>query len=1356
MHTIRFTVLIAILSFSSFALGAALSSEDIPKPLQPWVDWVLLDHQDRACPHVYNSSHRRCAWPVRLELRLDQQGGTFSQSWRVYAKSRVKLPGDGKLWPQDVQLNGETALVASHEGRPSLWLEVGQQRIEGRFVWDRLPKTLPIPAASALVTLTVEGRVIPIPDVDSNGHLWLRERDSDRKTQAPPSERLELQVFRRLIDDNPLRLITHIEMEVSGAPREVLLDGALLDDFIPLRLDSRLPARLEREGRLRLQLRPGHWSVEFTARHPGDITRIGVQESAPPWPQEEVWVFDARPHLRLVELKGAPMVDPRQTKLPEPWRNLPAYRLTTGDMLDLEVVRRGDPEPEPDQLSLERNLWLDFSGDGYTLQDRITGSMTRGWRLEANEQIALGRVAVDGTPQFITRLSGTDKRGLEVRRGAISLSADSRYLGEVHTLPVTGWGQDFQQVRANLHLPPGWKLFSVSGVDNVPNSWLQRWTLLDLFIVLIVAIAVGRLWGWPWGVLALVTLGLIWHEPGAPRYIWLNILAAVALLRVLPAGRIQFLVRWYRNASLVALVLVALPFMVQEVRTGLYPQLEYPWRSVGAAEGAAPATAEKQGRRSVERYEADILAEYKSMAPAEKRASSRAPFVKIDPKANIQTGPGLPRWQWASIPLSWQGPVDKDQTITLSLLSPGINLVLNLISVLLLAGFSLRVFNPGELLRRIPRVTSHGAVLLLVLGLLGGSMVQDAGAEFPTPEMLKQLEQRLLQAPECLPQCAQIARLRLDLSDQHIHARLEVYAQDESAIPLPIDVRHWAPQQVLIDGAETQALFRSASGPLWIQVEKGRHLVQFSGVLTGFERLQLPLALKPHHVEVNAQGWTVAGVHEDGVPDQQLQFTRIQGDTEQAGAFESAALPPFVSVERTLQLGLDWHVRTRIVRSSPTGVPVVLQIPLLPGESVLSAGIRVKQGKVLVNMGPEQKQLQWSSRLEQNQRIVLSAGDDPAWSELWRADIGPIWHVELSGIPVVHHQDPSQRWLPEWRPWPGEQVQLDITRPEGVAGQTITIDRSHLRISTGRRATEANLALTIRSSQGGRHRLILPEQVRLQSVSIDGVAQPIRQQGRQVDLPIRPGKQDIRMNWRRAEGIHSRLKTPEMDLGAASVNSSITVELGRDRWVLATGGPRLGPAVLFWGVLLVIVLIAIGLARIRLTPLGYWQWVLLGIGLSQAPSWIAVIVAGWLLALGLRARIPEGVSKFTFNTVQLGLVLLTLSALIALFYVVQQGLLGVPEMQIAGNRSYAHELNWYQDRIQNTLPRAWVLSVPLLVYRVLMLAWALWLAFALLGWLRWGWACFSDQGIWRAIQLEIKRRRPNSQKKAVTEPQGPR
>jgi hypothetical protein len=30
---------------------------------------------------------------------------------------------------------------------------------------------------------------------------------------------------------------------------------------------------------------------------------------------------------------------------------------------------------------------------------------------------------------------------------------------------------------------------------------------------------------------------------------------------------------------------------------------------------------------------------------------------RIDPDASLQTGPGLPQWQWTRIPLSWNGSV---------------------------------------------------------------------------------------------------------------------------------------------------------------------------------------------------------------------------------------------------------------------------------------------------------------------------------------------------------------------------------------------------------------------------------------------------------------------------------------------------------------------------------------------------------------------------------------------------------------------------------------------------------------------------------------------------------------------------
>ena len=76
--------------------------------------------------------------------------------------------------------------------------------------------------------------------------------------------------------------------------------------------------------------------------------------------------------------------------------------------------------------------------------------------------------------------------------------------------------------------------------------------------------------------------------------------------------------------------------------------------------------------------------------------------------------------------------------------------------------------------------------------------------------------------------------------------------------------------------------------------------------------------------------------------------------------------------------------------------------------------------------------------------------------------------------------------------------------------------------------------------------------------------------------------------------------------------------------------------------------------------------------------------------------------------------------------------------KIAGNGSGPYHLNWYQDRSGPTLPRPWAVSAPLWVYRVLMLAWALWLAYALLNWLRWGWTCYASGGLWRPRKKKEK------------------
>jgi hypothetical protein len=86
---------------------------------------------------------------------------------------------------------------------------------------------------------------------------------------------------------------------------------------------------------------------------------------------------------------------------------------------------------------------------------------------------------------------------------------------------------------------------------------------------------------------------------------------------------------------------------------------------------------------------------------------------------------------------------------------------------------------------------------------------------------------------------------------------------------------------------------------------------------------------------------------------------------------------------------------------------------------------------------------------------------------------------------------------------------------------------------------------------------------------------------------------------------------------------------------------------------------------------------------------------------------------------------------LSLVSAIPQGLLGVPDMQISSPVIRAEPLSWFSDRSDGLTDSVGVISVSLWFYKAAMLAWALWLSFALLRWLRWAWTAYSRNGYWR-------------------------
>ncbi len=207
-----------------------------------------------------------------------------------------------------------------------------------------------------------------------------------------------------------------------------------------------------------------------------------------------------------------------------------------------------------------------------------------------------------------------------------------------------------------------------------------------------------------------------------------------------------------------------------------------------------------------------------------------------------------------------------------------------------------------------------------------------------------------------------------------------------------------------------------------------------------------------------------------------------------------------------------------------------------------------------------------------------------------------------------------------------------------------------------------------------------------------------------------------------------------MGLPGPAVNVTQQVTLPPSRWLLATWGPAWGPAVLFWPYFVFLLAVAFALGRIPQSPLSSTQWVLLGLGLSQIPALGALVVAGFVFALALRREKQPG-AAFVFDLTQLLLVVWAVVSLVLLYSAIHTGLLFRPDMQVAGNGSTDTALRWYADRVVGETPDAGVLSLPLWVYRVGMLVWALWLASGLVRAIGWGWRSFGTGGFWRRLAL---------------------
>ena len=1303
-------------------LDTTINGRQIPDPLKPWMDWAIWDETDRLCPTPYDDSTKHfCVWPSVLDLRADHMSGQFNLTVTVFHDSWLALPGSQETWPFGVKAGNTDVPVLEHNSAPSVYLTTGTYHLTGSYQWDEIPQKITLPQEIGLLALTVEGKTIDNATWDSDGSLWLK-RD---RAEATDKDFLGVKIYRMIEDGIPMWLHTEVELSVAGKSREEDLHSILPEGWQLAMVDSPLPVAIDEAGHMKAQVRVGKWMMHLDAFHLTPAVTFGFATDASPLAQEELVAFKAAPDFRMVEVDGVPAIDVSQTTFPQEWRDLPVYHWETNSPFHLVERMRGMGLQKPEGLTIQRQLWMDENGQGLVFRDHITGQAQQIWRLDIADNEDLGSVRSAGQGQLITRNPVSGASGVEIRGRNLDLEGAGR-LNRAASFSATGWKTDADSVSVTLNLPPGWRLLALFGSDWVDGDWLTAWTLLDLFLLLIFSLAVYRLYGIGLGALAFFAFGLAYHEPGAPRYLWLLLLIPLALLRVAPSGQIRVWLLRLKYLLVAALILDLVPFLAGQVQQVLYPQLEDTstayYSLLGGMAAKQVLISSMASRSETTLPPAGI--------PQQIEINGNLAY---DTKVRIQTGPGIPEWSWRTITFGWNGPVASSQKIYPVLISPWQHRLLTVLRVALLLFLAWFLFDGSRIRPLFGNAAARTVTALIVF--LGFTSATPARAQIPDKDTLTLLHDRLMQTSDAYPNAADIPEVSLSLQDRHVVMEAEIDTALFVAVPLPGRLPAWSPVSVVADGRQDVAL-RREDGYLWVTLPAGVHHVHLEGSLADVTEWEWTFRLKPRHVTINAPGWSFTGLRPNGIPEQQVFFTQKQKSAGTEASYDRQELHTVAGLDRHLELGLVWQVHNEVSRLSPVDRAISIRVPLLPGEKVLSSSITPQDGFIDVRLGANEKSFTWDSELPMTDHLALATKPDDIWVERWYLVVSPVWNIAMSGLPPVFETS-SANLVPVWHPWPGEKADLTISRPEAISGATVTVHNVQQTVTLGSRQRASELDLQLQCSLGEDFAIELPSQVDITSLTLNDTAIPVRKDGPRVIVPLQPGDQKIVLQWKTGGSLGLYASADQVHLPVESANITTILSVPENRWVLWTNGPLRGPAVQFWVFVICWIIGAPILARLKLSPLTAWQWFLLGIGLTQVDL-PGLIVVGWFFALAWRGAASfQNLKPWLYNLTQVFLLGWTGISLLFVLKVLGAGFLGRPEMFIAGNDSSSWSLQWYQPRGDLTLPQPGCFLVSIWWYRLLMLAWALWFASSVIRWLTWAWAQFSHGGIYHKTPKKI-------------------
>lgn len=1344
---------------------------------------------------------RACVSVSPLEVSPSSSGSSFRFEVSMDEAGVLPLPSSLGVWPQDVRVEGLPAeLMKDAQGQWQVVLKEGRAVVEGRWPslvsQIQAPPVFAhatnVQTGQALAvekgTVWVEGRPLtPNPDatapVAPTAQVWrlLEDGAVPRLTThvtltVPQPERLVL---------GPVLPTGFEPVSWTSNAQLSLLEGGTIH----------LQA-----GRGVVSVELVARCTQACAEQPDEALPPIAPPTATDsvWPSSEVWSFQANPTFRHLTATG-PGVDPAAAGVPEAWAHLPAFRLTSSQTLAFRTVSRGPGAVQGEGLTLWRRVW--HTPAQWLQLDFLHGQLPSPGRLTMASPHQLESAHSTASPLPLTVLEEGGAPGVQwpttnVEMLAQSVRSEGTDLTPGWTQPISGMHVLLHlPVGEVLLAAPGNQNRATEWVDNFT---LLRFFAIALLGFIVFHLRHHRLILTP---LAVVLAAGWVHNPAAQALLVLmgGVGALLIVASALAPGRARLALRSASTLA-VGLALVAItPFIIAQTHHLLYPDHQ-PYRSAYAGSFTPPSSSalvsdlmigtDFGGSMGIQNQEASVSTRaagrfamedhaVSSMdgIAAEKMTSAPMPSAPMptelqrDPLSGLglaRVGTALPQWPHQltnSYQLHYPGPLlpsaveaDRFSLWIFPAWATWIARLLGSVGLLvLLAGLVQRVYlewreekdNPTNDAKRsgpapsAPPALASLAVMALVFGSMapaGQAMAQPVPPQAPQlsverEDHLDELRRRLMSLPACAPACATLTHATLAAEGSRARATYLVSSQADATWTPP------TPQGGVLESARVNdqpALFHGVE----VRIPAGRSRLEVVYLIESD-----PFVLEFHHsplavVERLGPGWVSEGVDASGRLSAATGASWVLKPTqaEQATVRGAAPLPESVDpvVLAHLERGFDFSrsvsVDYRLSRLDSINRAMTVSWAKLPGESVDSDRVEDKGDRWEATLAANEPFLSWHSTLPSS-TSTLAVESLPATvgQESWRVSSSPAWELGMEGVPATQASEQGNITL---LPLPGETLKLDGRRLSVLDGPTQRLDKVHVSTTAGARTARHELSLELFTTQAGSRAIGLPEGASLVSVSRNGQDLPLPLENGRLDVPLERGAQSVLVVFQSPVG-KALLKAPAISFDGRAANLHWDLDPGDRRWVLAAGGPGAGPAIFYWPLLLVFMVMAWAVARLPHSPMSGPTALLLTLGLSMLPHTLIMLMSlvGWLWLIRYRASLDvDTIPAPRFRALQVGFVLLTAWCALLVLGNLGWGLIGAsPDMMIEGYDGSQNSLAWYLPSHPEGIPALpWVFSLPVWVYQAILLAWSLWFTAWLFAAGKRALGAFTQGGHWRA------------------------